>query len=117
MNDLTNILCIVVRYFGGIKLGAGGLVRAYSNSVQEALKIAEIGLITKGFKITIELEYNNIKNIDYLLKNYDIKKSFENKITYTFDIEEEKYKNIKDKLITLSKIIEEKEITMTKGEN
>ena len=36
-NNLNNILCIVVRYFGGIKLGAGGLVRAYTNSVSSAL--------------------------------------------------------------------------------
>ena len=37
MNNLTNILCVVIRYFGGIKLGAGGLVRAYTNSFVKAL--------------------------------------------------------------------------------
>ena len=37
-NNLNNILCVVIRYFGGIKLGAGGLVRAYSNSISNALK-------------------------------------------------------------------------------
>ena len=37
-NNLTNIICIVTRYFGGIKLGAGGLVRAYSQSTAEAIK-------------------------------------------------------------------------------
>ena len=41
-NDLNNILAIVVRYFGGIKLGAGGLVRAYSSAVSECLNNAEI---------------------------------------------------------------------------
>lgn len=40
--DMTNILCIVIRYFGGVKLGAGGLVRAYTNSVSEAFKLTEI---------------------------------------------------------------------------
>lgn len=117
INDLTNILCIVVRYFGGIKLGAGGLVRAYSNSVQEALKKSQIGLLTKGYRITINLEYKNIKKTDYLLKKYDIQKTFKNKITYTFNIEENEYSNIKDKLKSLSDIIEKKEITITKDEN
>ena len=38
-NNLNHVLIAVVRYFGGIKLGAGGLVRAYSNSAKEAIKI------------------------------------------------------------------------------
>ena len=42
MQGLTNIIAIVTRYFGGIKLGAGGLTRAYSQSVAETLKMAEI---------------------------------------------------------------------------
>ena len=41
-NELTDILCISTRYFGGVKLGAGGLVRAYSSSVSETLKQAKI---------------------------------------------------------------------------
>ena len=38
-NDLNNVLIVVVRYFGGIKLGAGGLFRAYSNSASEIVKM------------------------------------------------------------------------------
>ena len=41
-NNMTNILAIVTRYFGGILLGAGGLVRAYSSSVSECLKLAKL---------------------------------------------------------------------------
>lgn len=40
--NMTNVLCVVIRYFGGIKLGAGGLVRAYTNSVSECFKLTEI---------------------------------------------------------------------------
>ena len=46
-NELTNVLAVVTRYFGGIKLGAGGLVRAYSSSTSGAVKIAEIVPIIK----------------------------------------------------------------------
>ncbi len=40
--DVTNILVVVIRYFGGIKLGAGGLVRAYTNSASEAFKLVNL---------------------------------------------------------------------------
>ena len=68
-NDLTNILCVVIRYFGGIKLGAGGLIRAYSTSASEALNKTNIVNLIKGYKIVIEFNYDNIKQINYLLKD------------------------------------------------
>ena len=76
-NNLTNILCIVIRYFGGIKLGAGGLIRAYSTSVSKALNKKAIVNLVKGYKITIEFPYKNIKQIDYLLKNINIQKNYQ----------------------------------------
>ena len=51
-NELTNVLAIVTRYFGGIKLGAGGLVRAYSKSVKDALGLVDINKLQSG-KLTI----------------------------------------------------------------
>ena len=94
-NNLTNILCVVIRYFGGIKLGAGGLVRAYTKSVTEALLNTEIIEIKKGYKITIEFDYEQVKYIDNLLKNNIIlNKEFNDKITYTFLIEEKEEEKI-----------------------
>lgn len=88
-NELTNVLAVVTRYFGGIKLGAGGLVRAYTKSVTEALVNTEIIEIKKGYKITIEFDYEQVKYIDNLLKNNIIlNKEFNDKIIYTFLIEE-----------------------------
>lgn len=40
--NVTNVLAVVIRYFGGVKLGTGGLVRAYTNSVSEAFKLTEV---------------------------------------------------------------------------
>ena len=51
--NLNNILIVIVRYFGGIKLGAGGLVRAYTKASTEALKQAEFLELDKGYKILI----------------------------------------------------------------
>ena len=111
-NDLTNILCIVIRYFGGIKLGAGGLIRAYSTSASEALNKAIITNIVNGYNITIEFSYDNLKQIDYLLKNIDIKKDYQTNITYNFNITETKFNQIENELTKLSKIKLKKQITL-----
>ena len=111
-NNLTNILCVVIRYFGGIKLGAGGLIRAYSTSASEALKKAAITTIVDGYNLTIEFSYDNLKQIDYLLKNIDIKKDYQTNITYNFNITLEKYKQIENELIKLSKKKNKKHITL-----
>ena len=111
-NNLTNILCVVIRYFGGIKLGAGGLIRAYSSSASEALNKANIVNLVKGYKIIIEFSYDNIKQIDYLLKNIQIKKDYSNNITYTFKIKEEKLNKIENELSKFSKIKLKEQITL-----
>ena len=82
-NKLNHTLCIVTRYFGGIKLGAGGLVRAYSNSISNALKNSKFFKLKDGYKIKITFEYNNSKQIDNLVKDYEItKKEYGKVITY-----------------------------------
>ena len=94
-NNLNHVLCIVVRYFGKIKLGAGGLVRAYTKSVTEALKNNIITLI-KGIKIKITFGYDNLKRIDYLLNDIVIiNKEFDNKISYIINIDYELYDKLK----------------------
>ena len=111
-NNLTNILCVVIRYFGGIKLGAGGLIRAYSTSASKALNKAKIVTLTKGYNLTIEFPYNHLKQINYLLKNYSIKKEFKDNIIYTFNIEANQFKQIENELTKLSQIKIKRPITL-----
>lgn len=86
-NNLNNILAIVVRYFGGIKLGANGLIRAYTKSITNAISKDNIIELTKGYNINIEFNYNQIKEIDYLLKDININnKEFNTTIKYNIDI-------------------------------
>jgi len=86
-NNLTNILAVVIRYFGGIKLGAGGLVRAYTKSITNTLSNDNIVSLIQGYNIDIEFNYNQVKEIDYLLKDIKInKKEFNSKIKYNIDI-------------------------------
>ena len=86
-NELNYILAITIRYFGGIKLGAGGLVRAYTKSLTTTLDKSEIISLIKGYDLTIEFEYTNIKEIDHLLKDINITwKDFNEKVTYNLYI-------------------------------
>ena len=81
-NNLSNILCIVVRYFGGIKLGAGGLVRAYTQSVTNTLEVCELIEIKKGKKVEIIFPYNQDKRINYILKCFVLIDLKTHKLTY-----------------------------------
>ena len=64
--DLTNILAITTRYFGGIKLGAGGLIRAYSSSVSTALKDALLYTSKLLFLYEVKIPYSDYsRNIDF----------------------------------------------------
>lgn len=94
---LNLILAVVIRYFGGIKLGAGGLVRAYTTSVVEALENQDLGEIVSGYKVTIIFKYNNSKLIDNTLKNYQIiNKEFNSEITYIVNIPKTEYIKIEN---------------------
>lgn len=77
---LNYIACFVIRYFGGIKLGSSGLIRAYSNSCSETLKKTNIVKLEKLYKIKLILDYEDekiLKNIltkdNILEKKYDLK--------------------------------------------
>lgn len=115
-NNLTNVLCIVVRYFGGIKLGAGGLVRAYSSSVSNALTNCKFGVLEDGYKVTIEFDYDNIKNVDHILRDLEIQKDFKEKVIYTFKVLESNYLNIKCQLLKFSDVVSEEKISIIKGD-
>ena len=64
-NNLCNVLIIVIRYFGGILLGTGGLVRAYSESLQEAIKKTQIIEKCEGEEVLLKLEYGEFEKLKY----------------------------------------------------
>ncbi len=66
--ELVNVLIAVIRYFGGIKLGAGGLTRAYGNTAKNVIEAAAVRPYIDWIKMPLALDYNQIQPLEYLLK-------------------------------------------------
>lgn len=85
--NLTDVLGVVTRYFGGIKLGAGGLTRAYSSSLAEALKKASILRYVPHNRYLLTLPYSAVGGFENYIKDTDIivkDRSFTDKVTIDF---------------------------------
>ena len=112
-NNLANVLIIVTRYFGGILLGTGGLVRAYSSCLLNAIE--ETKKVTKclGQELQVELDYNEFENFKYYCKKNRIniiKVEYQEYIDCTisleFNIKEKLMKDYEGKKISLKNIQE-----------
>lgn len=98
-NKLIYVLCVVIRYYGGIKLGVGGLSHAYSSGPINALKEATIIEYKKQDEYLIEVSYNNFDNLNYFLtkKGIDIlDKQFLDNVFICINCDEEIIIELKD---------------------
>ena len=87
--NLNNVLVVVIRYFGGIKLGAGGLVRAYTKSISELIKETPLVRLIPGYEIEVEIPYEEQKQLDYIIKDWKYSKSYGNNVLYQIYIPKE----------------------------
>ena len=71
-NECSNCLCIVTRYFGGVLLGTGGLIRAYTSASKEALDDCLTGELVEGVHAYLDADYNYVGKIQHLCTQYDI---------------------------------------------
>jgi len=99
---VTNVCFVVTRYFGGIKLGAGGLIRAYAGSV--ALAIKEIGLIEikEQAGLRLKMSYSQYQNFDNFLKAEDLIEfdtEFTDLVATTIYIDKQEKEPLEQKLI------------------
>ncbi|CCY99834.1 putative uncharacterized protein [Clostridium sp. CAG:793] len=97
-NQFTNVLVIVTRYFGGILLGTGGLVRAYSEATKRAIENSDVGEIVSGERYIIEVSYENVNNVLYWCNKLNIK-ICENVYETSIKLTIESTKEDKEKLI------------------
>ena len=101
-HNLTNICVVVTRYFGGIKLGAGGLIRAYAGSV--ALAVKEIGIIEikEQAGIAIQMSYTQYQEYSNFLKEHDLMEldtNFTDQVYTMIYVDKEETENIKAALV------------------
>ena len=90
--DLVNVVVIVTRYFGGILLGTGGLVRAYSDVTQKAIDEAEKRAIILGVEYKVKVDYSNLEKLKYYARTNNINiinTEFQNEILCTIQISNE----------------------------
>lgn len=83
--NIELIVAVVVRYFGGVLLGAGGLIRAYSRGVNDALNVADLYevKIMKSFSVSVDYQYSD--QINHLLRNYTVLDTiYDMKVRYDF---------------------------------
>lgn len=66
-SGIRNLVVVVTRYFGGVLLGTGGLVRAYTKAAQAGLASSDVRTMCYGYKIELKTDYNGIGKIQYLL--------------------------------------------------
>lgn len=71
--EITNVLVVVIRYFGGIKLGTPGLIAAYKESTEAVLQSAEIIMRTEELQLSFSFDYAMMNQVMKLLKHYDVK--------------------------------------------
>lgn len=89
---VTNLVVVATRYFGGVKLGAGGLVRAYAKTAKLAINEAEIIDFVDKVDLMLEISYEKIEEFERILKDYEaenIEKSFLEKVIYKLRIRKE----------------------------
>ena len=108
-HELNYVLCIVIRYFGGIKLGTGGLVRAYRKSAIIGIDNSTVLNLVDGYKIEITASYEEQKNIEKLIKNYTFSKTYTDIVKYELNIKQDDInilnsKNINYKILKTLKI-------------
>lgn len=104
-NQLTDICCVVTRYFGGILLGGGGLVRAYSGSTSLAVQKSKIMVMRECIAIELTMDYSMYGKVSYILPQYEILQTssdFGNNVSLSLLVQINLAKKLKEDLINLT---------------
>lgn len=113
-SNLCNVVVVVTRYFGGILLGTGGLVKAYGGVTAKAIREAELVQKRKGKLMEGIVEYSELENLKYYCRKNEIKvvkEEYLENVVFQIEITEENYEKIKSdidnfklKVVKLDKI-------------
>ena len=96
---IINSAVVIVRYFGGVKLGTGGLVRGYGASVNKVLDVAKLYEYKDNIKAYIECDYNQFSKVEYMLNQESIEivnKDFTTAVKVEIKLTKQEYEKIKE---------------------
>lgn len=102
---VTNAAIVVTRYFGGVLLGAGGLVRAYSQGAAAALNACGVGVMHPTARYLMEVSYPMLNRMDFFLKGEPVRvedKAFTDVVTYTLIVKCEQEVNFVARVANMS---------------
>ncbi len=111
--NLANILIVITRYFGGILLGTGGLVRAYSKAATDVINKSNIIIKVSGYEIEITLNYSDLEIFKHICRKNNIKiidEKYDENIKLKIEISKIMYENIKEKFSNKKTKIQKMEI-------
>ena len=104
-SGIKNVAAVVIRYFGGVLLGTGGLVRAYTQALKEALANCQVGVMRYGVKLELTTDYNGIGKIQYYLANKGIEPlstDFTDKVVLQLIVPIEEWEGVEKALVELT---------------
>lgn len=99
---LTDVCCVVTRYFGGIMLGAGGLVRAYTKGAKDAVDAAQIKCMASAEELVVAVEYGLYGRLPQLWQEFDARvanEEFADNVKITVYVREEQAQSLRDRLV------------------
>lgn len=104
-NELTNILVVVVRYYGGVNLGTGGLIVAYRTAAAEAIAAAEVKMRQVEERITYDFTYPMMNDVMRIVKEMNptiVSQTFDNTCSITLSIRKSEAEQLRSRLRKLS---------------
>lgn len=99
---LTDVCCVVTRYFGGVLLGAGGLVRAYTKGAKDAVDAAQIKCMAEAVKLAVTLDYGLYGRLAQVFADFDARvedERFADNVRIVLHIRAENSQKLTDKLV------------------
>lgn len=120
-HNLDNICVVTTRYFGGIKLGGGGLIRAYAKSVSNLINNSPIDTMDLGYQLELTMSYSDTKIIEHYIASNSIlivDKKYEQRVFYKIAVFQDEYDKIKSELNNINHLIEikiNKEISLIRS--
>lgn len=111
--EITNVIIVVTRYFGGVKLGISGLIKAYGDTAKFAIESAGIETLNVKRKLIIELPYSDTQLLLHYINKFNaniLKRNFLQSITFTVEIDEDLFEEFSHSIFSRSDNLKIKEI-------